>query len=126
MQYGESLADLARALDGHPIDAILLMCSKPEAISAGLPILRQAFAGPIGGYANIGYTRNPEFGSQRGVQWHTIDQETYPPDRYAGFARAWLDFGAQIVGGCCATGPAHIEAVASVLKERGHRAAVVS
>ena len=51
MQYGESLEDLGRALAGHPIDAILLMCSQPEGISAGLPILRQGFSGPIGGYA---------------------------------------------------------------------------
>jgi S-methylmethionine-dependent homocysteine/selenocysteine methylase len=118
MQYGESLEDLGRALEGHPVDAVLLMCSRPEAISAGLPILRRSFAGPIGGYANIGYTKNPEFGSKRGDQWHTIDQDTYYPDRYAGFARAWLDLGAQIVGGCCATGPEHIEAVAGVLRER--------
>jgi S-methylmethionine-dependent homocysteine/selenocysteine methylase len=118
MQYGESLEDLGRALLGHPVDAVLLMCSKPEAISAGLPILRRTFAGPIGGYANIGYAKNPEFGGKRGEQWHTIDQDTYDPERYAGFARAWLDRGAQIVGGCCATGPSHIEAVAPVVRER--------
>jgi homocysteine S-methyltransferase len=116
MQYGESLEDLGRALQGHPVDAVLLMCSKPEAISAGLPILRRAFAGPIGGYANIGYAKNPEFGSKRGEQWHTIDQDTYHPERYAGFAREWLDLGAQIVGGCCATGPEHIAAVAPVVR----------
>src|SRR5262249_9941460 len=61
MQYGESLEDLGRALAGHPVDAVLLMCSKPEAISAGLPILRRTFNGAIGGYANIGYARNPDF-----------------------------------------------------------------
>jgi homocysteine S-methyltransferase len=118
MQYGESLEELGRALQGHTVDAVLLMCSKPEAISAGLPILRRAFAGPIGGYANIGYAKNPEFGSQRGMQWHTIDQDTYYPERYAGFARDWLDLGAQVVGGCCATGPEHIAAVAPVVRER--------
>jgi S-methylmethionine-dependent homocysteine/selenocysteine methylase len=118
MQYGESLADLAKALEGHPVDAILMMCSKPEAISIGLPILRQVFPGPIGGYANIGYTRNPAFAGRRGEQWHTIDQETYAPDRYAEFARTWLAQSAQIVGGCCATGPAHIAAVAPLVKGR--------
>ena len=36
MQFGDRLEDLVAALNGHPIDAILLMCSSPEAISAGL------------------------------------------------------------------------------------------
>jgi hypothetical protein len=87
MQYGERLEDLAEALRGRPAAAILLMCSQPEAISAGLPRLRAAFAGPIGGYANIGYRKNPNFGAVAGGQWHMIDQATYPPARYAEFAR---------------------------------------
>ena len=55
MQYGESLIDLASALEGHPVDAVLLMCSNPENISVGLPILQEAFAGPVGAYPNLGY-----------------------------------------------------------------------
>ena len=51
----ETLNELAKALEGHPVDAILLMCSNPEAISAGLPIIRDSFNGPIGAYPNIGY-----------------------------------------------------------------------
>jgi homocysteine S-methyltransferase len=116
MQYDETLEDLGAALKGHPVDAVMLMCSRPEGISAGLPCLRRAFAGPIGCYANIGYDRNPQFGTKRGEQWHTIDQETYGPQRYAEFARAWREMGAQIIGGCCATGPAHIAAIAPVVK----------
>ncbi len=81
-----------------------------------MPRLRRAFAGPIGCYANIGYDRNPTFGTKRGEQWHTIDQDTYVPERYAAFARAWREMGAQIIGGCCATGPAHIVAIAPVVK----------
>ena len=116
MQYGECLEDLVTALEGRPVDAILLMCSRPEAISAGLPRLRQAFAGPIGAYANIGYGPNPKFGTVTGEQWFAIDQETYPPELYASFAREWLAMGAQIVGGCCATGPSHISAIQPIVK----------
>jgi len=111
MQYGERLEDLGQALADRPVTAILLMCSQPESITAGLRRLRTAWSGPIGGYANIGYRRNPKFGSADAEQWHTIDQETYNPERYAGFVREWLDLGAQIVGGCCATGPQHIAAL---------------
>ena len=116
MQYGERLEDLGEALRDRPVAAILLMCSQPETISAGLPRLRQTFAGPIGGYANIGYRKNPNFGAVAGEQWHTIDQATYPPARYAEFARAWKELGAQVIGGCCATGPEHIRANEPVVK----------
>jgi S-methylmethionine-dependent homocysteine/selenocysteine methylase len=116
MQYGERLEDLVAALQGHPVSAILLMCSRPEAISAGLPRLRQAFDGPIGAYANIGYDMNPKFGTVPGEQRFTLDQSAYPPARYAAFGREWLAMGAQIIGGCCATGPEHIEALRPVVK----------
>jgi S-methylmethionine-dependent homocysteine/selenocysteine methylase len=115
MQYGESFEDLGKALRGHAIDAVLLMCSKPEAITASLPRLRHAFDGPIGAYANIGYDKNPEFQGRLGEQWHTIARGT-SPERYAQFGREWIRMGAQIVGGCCATQPAHIEALAPVVK----------
>ncbi len=55
MQYGESLVDLAAALNGRPVDAVLIMCTNPEAASAGLPILRDSFDGAVGVYPNIGY-----------------------------------------------------------------------
>jgi S-methylmethionine-dependent homocysteine/selenocysteine methylase len=117
MQYGESFEELARALRlrGRPVEAVLLMCSDPPAISASLPRLRRAFDGPIGAYANIGYRKNPSFG-QPSEQWHVIDQTTYPPARYAECAREWKAIGAQIIGGCCATGPEHIAAIAGIVK----------
>ena len=40
----------------------------------------------------------------------------YTPQRYAEFARQWKEMGAQVIGGCCATGPEHIGAVRSALK----------
>ena len=115
LQYGESFEELAAALTGRRLDAILLMCSSPDAISASLPRLRAAYDGPIGAYANIGYAKNPDYTAAPGEQWHTIDQHTYAPARYAMFAREWLGMGAQIIGGCCATGPEHIAALREVL-----------
>ena len=55
MQYDESLVDLAAALKGHPVDVVLIMCTDPESATAGFPILRDAFDGPVGVYPNIGY-----------------------------------------------------------------------
>jgi len=40
------------------------------------------------------------------------------PARYAEYSRRWLDLGAGIVGGCCATTPDHIAALAPVVEGR--------
>ena len=124
MQYGDQLEDLVAALEGHPVDAILLMCSSPEGISAGLPHLRAAFDGPVGGYANIGYHPTaPIVGATTDDQTELADRATdflrtdgYHPARMASFARQWKDLGAQIIGGCCATGPEHIQAMGAAVK----------
>ena len=110
-QYGETVEQLVAALKGRRVDAILTMCSDPEAISATLPGLRRAFDGTIGAYANIGYKRAPEPPNYPERQWHVTETSQYMPERYAQYGRVWLDMGAQIIGGCCATGPEHIAAL---------------
>ena len=55
MQYIESFEDLARALEGHPVDMVLLMCSSSASLDACLPMLMDVYDGPVGVYPNIGY-----------------------------------------------------------------------
>jgi S-methylmethionine-dependent homocysteine/selenocysteine methylase len=112
---GETMEDLARALRGHPIQAILLMCSRPEAVSATLPRLRQAFDGPIGAYPNVGYNPMAPVGGRVHLGPDLLGTEAHGPARLAEFAQAWIEMGAQIVGGCCATGPEHIMAMRPVV-----------
>ncbi len=123
MQYGESLSDLAAGLEGGPVDAVLLMCSSPESVSAGLPILREAFAGPVGAYPNLGYNptgplaNRPMLTNQKPSAGMDILQNAdYYPSRMAEFAGRWKEMGAQIIGGCCASGPEHIAAMGPVVK----------
>ena len=123
MQFDESLVDLAGALKGHPVDAVLIMCSNPEAASAGLPILRDAYDGPIGIYPNIGYNptgplvNRPQLTNQlRSAGPDILQTGLYPPTRLAELAGEWKEAGAQIIGGCCATGPEHIMAMRPVVK----------
>ena len=118
MQYGESFAELVAALGARPVAGILLMCSNPEAVSAGLPLLRAAYGGVIGGYANLGYNptgpvaNRPTLSNQRPSSGPDVIQSAdYYPSRIARFASEWLGAGAQIVGGCCASGPEHIAAI---------------
>ena len=120
----ETLQELAEALEGHPVDAILLMCSNPEAISAGLPLIRDSFNGHVGGYPNIGYNPTGPIANaamltnQLPSQGKDILQtQNYPPSTLAEFAAKWKKAGAQIIGGCCATGPEHIMAMKPVVKD---------
>ena len=122
MEYGESFADLVATLDTRPVAGILLMCSNPEAISAGLPLLRAAYGGVIGGYANLGYNPTgpvfdrPILGNRRPSTGPDVIQAAdYSPSRIAGFAAEWLAAGAQLVGGCCASGPEHVAAIRRVV-----------
>ena len=128
MQFGEDIRDLAAALEGHPVDAVLIMCSNPEAISAGLPILADAFDGPVGAYPNIGYNptgplaNRPQLTNQLPSDGPDILQTAaYPPTVLAALAAGWKDMGAQIIGGCCATGPEHIMAMRPVVKGEAAR-----
>jgi S-methylmethionine-dependent homocysteine/selenocysteine methylase len=113
LQYGTSFDDLADALADTGVAAVTLMCSQPEEISASLPNLREAFDGPIGAYSQIGYQPIAPLGG--------LDTENPLPDnendpaRLVEFAADWQSMGAQIIGGCCATTPAHIEAMRAIL-----------
>ena len=119
MTSGETMAELVTALGraGRRVDAILLMCRPPDAISTTLPKLRAAFPGPVGAYANVGYRRRaggPVQFPER--QYHVIDIGENTPERYAQFGREWRRMGAQIVGGCCGSTPEHIGALRAVVK----------
>ena len=113
MQYGETLTDLAKALEGHPVEGVLLMCSRPECVSVGLIGLGKAFDGVVGAYANVGY--NPMAPVSGRVHKGGDLLSGYSPLRLADFGKDWLDMGAKIIGGCCATGPEHIIALNNVI-----------
>jgi homocysteine S-methyltransferase len=113
---GETMEDLATALRGHPVQAVLLMCSRPEAISATLPRLRQAFDGVVGAYPNVGYNPMAPVGGRVHLGPDIISAQAHGPSRLAEFAQEWIEGGAQIVGGCCATGPEHIMAMNVVIR----------
>lgn len=107
LRSGETVSEAVAALDGIPVDAVLLNCSMPESIDAALPDLARAAARPFGAYAN-GFTAIAE-------GYDVADGANVPdarsdldPARYAQAAGRWLDAGALIVGGCCEVGPAHI------------------
>ena len=117
MQFGESFQDLADGLRGRQIDAILIMCTRPEPTDAALEQLREAFDGVVGAYPNVGYNpMAPVRGRQRSGP-DIISPTADPPSMVAEYAAKWTDEDVRIVGGCCASGPEHILAMRPFVKE---------
>ena len=115
METGETFHELVSALGDRAVDAILLMCTEPGRIAAGLAKLRAAYSGPVGVYANVGYALAPDTSDERDGHVHSIDIGANTPANYAVACQSWLNDGARIVGGCCATTPEHIATLREIV-----------
>lgn len=120
LRSGEALADAAEHLQSGWIEAVLINCSRPEAVTQGLPVLA-GFGKPFGGFAN-GFTAiSAAFLEDNPTVDVLSGRKDLGPDAYAEFAMGWVGQGATIVGGCCEVGPAHIAELARRLRADGHR-----
>lgn len=95
----EAMEEAARDCVAAGARAVLVSCTAAEATRAYVERIALASV-PFGAYANAG-----------------IPAEAMTPERYAALARTWIDAGATIVGACCATRPAHVEALARLVRE---------
>ena len=104
--HGERLRDCAEALGASPqIAAVGINCTAPHLVEA---LIGEARGNkPVIVYPNSGETWNAATRTWQG------EPET---DRFGVLARTWWAAGAQAVGGCCRTGPAHIAAVAQAAR----------
>jgi S-methylmethionine-dependent homocysteine/selenocysteine methylase len=104
---GERLGDaIARLLDagGGRVAGLLLNCAGPDLLARALPALSMAAAGlPFGVYAHLGEP-DPVTGWRLPVEHDT--------ESYAAWSIGCAHLGARLLGGCCGTTPAHIEAIA--------------
>jgi S-methylmethionine-dependent homocysteine/selenocysteine methylase len=102
-----TIQDLEGALAGGEVAGVMLMCTELENVAPGLGILRDIYGGYVGGYPNNGY------GSAHKRAKDPLDMFTDfdPPSVFAEAAGEWMDLGAQLVGGCCGTGPEHVRAI---------------
>jgi len=119
LRSGENLADLAPVLNRFDTDAILINCSRPEAVSTAVDIAAQ-FGRPFGAYAN-GFTKITQGFLKDAPTVDALQERSdLSPAAYADFAMGWIDQGASIVGGCCEVGPGHIAELAARIKAAGH------
>ncbi len=103
--HGEPLAECAAVLSSSPqIVAIGINCTPPGLITTLIAEARRGAGGqkPVIVYPNSGETWNPRTRAWEGRSDIAAFSE---------LAREWYAAGAQAVGGCCRTGPAHIAAV---------------
>ncbi len=91
------LADLAAS----PVALVSIMHSPIEVTGPCLKIARRHWAGPLGAYPESGYFEMPN--------WHFV--EVIAPPDLVREAAGWIAQGAQLLGGCCGLGPAHVAAL---------------
>ena len=100
---GESLAAAVNAVEPLKPDAVLVNCVDPETAAECLLTMGRVTRIPLGCYPNAGGP-DMEHGTWR-------FDSSWTPDRFAEAAATWVARGAQVVGGCCGTGPDHIRAL---------------
>ena len=101
---GSSFTDLLSALVDPALAAVTVMHADPGVTLDAIDVIRNCYAGPIGAYAENGGWQPPNW---------VFDG--LAPGEYLQHATAWADRGAQLIGGCCGTGPGHIQALADGL-----------
>ena len=104
----DGFEDLLSALIDPSLAAVTAMHAKPEVMPDAIVAIRRHFAGPIGVYAETGDWQAPN--------WIF---DGLAPAEYAQQAITWADRGAQLIGGCCGTGPEHIRLLTKRLAARG-------
>ena len=109
VSHGEPVADCAALVAVLPQTvAIGVNCVPPKWIPSLIGELRKGSDLPIMVYPNSGE------GWDATARYWTGKSE---PKEFGSMAAEWFAAGAQIVGGCCRTRPAHIAAVARVAEE---------
>src|SRR6266702_677601 len=97
-----TLGTLPELGDGEGFEDLLSALAVPTL--AAIEIVRRHYAGPIGVYAETGEWTPPN--------WVFTG---LTPQQYLAEAVNWAGHGAQLIGGCCGTGPEHIALLAARL-----------
>jgi methionine synthase I (cobalamin-dependent) len=87
-----------------------IMHTRVEDTGPALEVLKQHWQGPLLAYAETGKLILPD--------WRY--EEVSSPEDYAAEIDGWIqNYGVQIVGGCCGTGPEHIRVLRQLLDKLG-------
>ncbi len=114
---GSSPAQVAERLAKLGVDAIGANCGE------GPAQLLRVMSGMRPEVGDVPLVARPNAGGPTQIGGRFVYPAT--PEYLADHARAFLEEGVSIIGGCCGTGPAHTEAMAQALRGRAPRARVV-
>ena len=109
---GDGFGRAARRFEEMGVGALLVNCIPPDHVDGMVAYLRDFTDLPLGAYPNLGYLTNDGWRNEPGVGG----------EEYAALALRWREEGAQIIGGCCGTGPEHIAAARERLGGNARRA----
>ncbi|MGB8331338.1 MAG: homocysteine S-methyltransferase family protein [Polyangiales bacterium] len=98
----EALRALAKDAASTGIERLLVNCIAATQIDAYVEAIA-SLGLPIGVYANAGRT-------DEALGWNATSPRA--AQAYADLAERWRNAGASVIGGCCGTGPLHIQALA--------------
>ncbi len=105
--HGEAISECAALLDSVPqIVAIGINCTPPGLVAALIRQVRKSTAKPIVVYPNSGEGWDAE---------HRCWTGSSDPADFGRLAEDWREAGAQIIGGCCRTGPEHVRSIREAL-----------
>ncbi len=108
MLFGTDIASALTTLEALPIDVIGLNCSTgPEHMAGPIKYLTEHSTKPISVLPNAGLPINVD------------GQAVYPmqPEPFAAMLSEFVDWGVNVVGGCCGTTPEHLQQV--ILRVQG-------
>lgn len=94
-------------LNDWTVDVAGIMHTPSNVVSDALEILRRHFDGPLMAYPDSGYFKSPHWQFENVIE---------PPDLRR-YAEAWIEEGAQVLGGCCGLSPEHIAALAPLKRD---------
>jgi methionine synthase I (cobalamin-dependent) len=104
---GESLESAVKTVSELGPAAFSINCVSPLHVQPGLERLKRSTSLPIMVYGNVGLPESDKHGWE--FTHDVLEAE------YAQHALEWRRAGVSIIGGCCGTTPAYIQAVAQVL-----------
>jgi S-methylmethionine-dependent homocysteine/selenocysteine methylase/SAM-dependent methyltransferase len=104
---GDAFGRAATRFEQMGIGALMVNCIPPDHVDGMVSYLRDFTDLPLGVYPNLGYYTDAGWRFEPGVG----------SAEYAAMALRWREEGAQIIGGCCGVGPAHIAAARELLEQ---------
>ena len=102
IKSGESLQKAIQMLDNYPVDYLLLNCNPLKRTMKASEILIKYWSKKWGVYPNIGLGEPSPDG---------IIKSYHSDDEFLLLVKKVIQLGASIIGGCCGTGPKHIDII---------------